>query len=233
MTEQLFSDCPLLLHINGTLYAAGTGRIGLDSDAWFCFSNGNPTMTGQLGGGSWVSISDHTGVYLNGTANNNGFAGFNADLNDQNFVTFTANRTSGSNTLSAVSSFANIQIGTRLNGTGIPNGTIVTAFGGGTITMSAAATSGSGTSTTITPYSSIIGIVTGTAPNRVFTIQWTQAKRYGGTGTDLFNFQMRINEAGGVANLQTLQVVYGSLSATSTDHPRNTGRFEGCSQYRL
>ncbi len=208
---------PFDFTFNGTLYAAGTGRIGLDSDAWFCFSNGNPTMTGQLGGGSWVSISDHTGVYLNGTANNNGFAGFNADLNDQNFVTFTANRTSGSNILSAVSSFANIQIGTRLNGTGIPNGTIVTAFGGGTITMSAAATSGTGTSTTITPYSSIIGIVTGTAPNRVFTIQWTQAKRYGGTGTDLFNFQMRINEAGGVANLQTLQVVYGSLSATSTD----------------
>jgi hypothetical protein len=207
---------PFDFTFNGTLYAAGTGRIGLDSDAWFCFSNGNPTMTGQLGGGSWVSISDHTGVYLNGTANNNGFAGFNADLNDQTFVTFTANRTSGSNTLTAVSSFTNIQVGTRLSGTGIPNGTIVTAFGGGTITMSAAATSGSGTSTTITPYSSIIGIVSGTAPNRVFTIQWTQAKRYGGTGTDLFNFQMRINEAGGVANLQTLQVIYGSLSATST-----------------
>ena len=116
---------------NGILYQAGTGRIGLDTDAWFTFSNGNPVMTGALGGGSWVSISDHSGVYLMGTANNNGFAGFNCDLNDQSFATFTGTRTSGSNSITGASSTANLRIGTRLSGTGISDGTIVTKTSNG------------------------------------------------------------------------------------------------------
>lgn len=208
---------PFSFNYNGTLYLAGTGVIGLDTDGWFCFSNGVPAMTGQLGGGSWITASDHTGMYLYGTANNNGFAGFNADLNAQSFTTFTGTRTTGSNTITGVSSFANIQVGTRLFGTGIPDGSIVTSFGGSTITMSANATANS--SSAITPMSSIYAFTRGTAPNRQFVVQWTQAKRYNSpaiTG-DNFNFQMILNEAGGVANLQTLQVVFGSMTATVTD----------------
>lgn len=201
---------------NGVLYPAGTGRIGLDTDAWFTFSNGNPVMTGALGGGSWVSISDHSGVYLLGNANNNGFAGFNCDLNDQSFATFTGTRTSGLNTITGVSSTANLQVGTRLVGTGIPDGTIVTAIAGSTVTMSANATSNS--SASITPRASIIGFISGTAPNRQFVIQWTQAKRYSGGTTDNINFQMRINEAGAVPNLQTLQVIYGPMSTTDVSN---------------
>ncbi|RYZ44594.1 MAG: hypothetical protein EOP49_26775, partial [Sphingobacteriales bacterium] len=208
---------PFNFNFNGTVYPAGTGVIGLDTDGWFCFSNGVPVMSGQLGGGSWVTASDHTGMYLYGNANNNGFAGFNADLNAQSLPTFTGTRTSGSNTITGVSSFANIQIGTRLSGTGIPNGTIVTAFGGGTITMSANATGTSNTA--VTPMSSIFAFTRGTAPNRQFVVQWTQAKRYNSpsiTG-DNFNFQMILNEGGGVANLQTLQVVFGTMTAVVTD----------------
>ncbi|RYZ13961.1 MAG: hypothetical protein EOP49_53990, partial [Sphingobacteriales bacterium] len=208
---------PFNFNFNGTLYPAGTGAIGLDTDGWFCFSNGMPTMSGQAGGGSWISISDHTGVYLYGTGNNNGFAGFNADLNAQSLPTFTGSRTSGSNTISSVSSFANIQIGTRLFGTGIPDGTIVTAFGGGTITMSANATVNSNAA--IIPMSSIFAFTRGTAPNRQFVVQWTQAKRYNSTAItgDNFNLQMILNEGGGVANLQTLQVVYGGMAASVPD----------------
>lgn len=208
---------PFNFNFNGTVYPAGSGVIGLDTDGWFCFSNGVPVMTGQLGGGSWVTASDHTGMYLYGNANNNGFAGFNADLNAQSLPTFTGTRTSGSNTITGVSSFSNIQIGTRLSGTGIPNGTIVTAFGGGTITMSANATGTSNTA--VTPMSSIFAFTRGTAPNRQFVVQWTQAKRYNSpsiTG-DNFNFQMILNEGGGVANLQTLQVVFGTMTAVVTD----------------
>lgn len=203
---------------NGTLYTAANGYLGLDTDGWFCFSNGMPTMTGQTGGGSWVTASDHTGVYLNGTANNNGFAGFNADLHYQSFATFTGTRTNGSPTITGVSSFANIQIGTRLDGPGIPNGTVVTAYnsGAGTITMSANATANR--TNAITPYASIIYFTRGTAPNRQFVVQWTQVRRYNSPGitTDNFNFQMILNEAGGVANLQTLQVVYGNVNTSET-----------------
>ncbi|HCF63222.1 MAG TPA: hypothetical protein DEU93_02810, partial [Chitinophagaceae bacterium] len=212
---------PFAFNYNGTTYPAGTGYIGLDSDGWFTFSNGVPTMTGTLGGGSWVSISDHTGVYLYGTGNNNGFAGFNGDLNSQNLATFTGNITSGSATITAVSSFTNVRIGTRLNASGIPVGAIVIAFnaGAGTITLSANATA-TAAARTITPSSSIYAFTRGTAPNRQFVVQWTQTKRYNSpsiTG-DNFNFQMILNEGGGVASLQTLQVIYGDVTATNTNN---------------
>lgn len=201
---------PFAFTYNGVLYAAGTGRIGLDTDAWFTFSNGNPTMTGQLTGGSWVGFSDHTGVYLSGSANNNGFAGFNCDLNNQNFSNFTGTRTNGSANITGCSSTANLRIGTRLSGNGIVNGTIVVGISGTTVTMSAPANANS--SANITPSSSIIAFVSGTAPNRQFVIQWTQAKRYLESGTEDINFQMILNEAGGTANLQTIQVMYGSCA---------------------
>lgn len=209
---------PFNFTFNGTLYSAANGYIGLDTDGWICFSNGMPVMTGQTGGGSWINASDHTGVYLYGTANNNGFAGFNADLHYQTFATFTGTRTNGSNTITNVSSFINIQIGTRLSGTGITNGTIVIAFNAGakTITMSSNATANS--SVAITPYACMYAFTRGTAPNRQFVIQWNQVRRYNYPEivTDNFNFQMILNEGGGIANLQTLQVVYGNVTTSET-----------------
>ena len=178
---------PFSFTYNGVLYNAGTGYIGVDSDGWITFSNGIPTMTGQTGGGSWVSISDQTGVYLSGTANNNGFAGFNCDLNEQTFATFTGSIINGSPTITTASSTVNLQIGTRLSGTGITDGTVVTNIVGPTVTMSANATST--TSSTITPRSSIYAFITGIAPNRQFIIQWTQAKRFSSTGENI-NFQL-------------------------------------------
>lgn len=207
---------------NGILYTAANGYIGLDTDGWFCFSNGVPSMSGQLGGGSWVSASDHTGVYLLGTANNNGFAGFNADLHYQSFATFNGKRVLGNSTITNVSSFTDIQIGTRLSGNGIPNGTVVIGFnvGANTITMSANATANAAANNAnaITPYASIYAFTRGTAPNRQYIVQWTQARRYNSPGitTDNFNFQMILNEAGGVPNLQTLQVVYGNVTTAET-----------------
>jgi Baseplate J-like protein len=57
--------------------------------------------------------------------------------------TFTANRASGSPTLSSVSSFTGVTAGTALSGTGIPSGITVlsTNPGAGTLTMSANASS--------------------------------------------------------------------------------------------
>ena len=68
-------------------------------------------------------------------------------------VSFTANRTSGSRILTSVSSFTNLQVGQPLSGTGLAPSAFISSMdtGAGTITMSIAATSGTATSTTITP----------------------------------------------------------------------------------
>lgn len=55
-------------------------------------------------------------------------------------ITFTATTTTSSNTLTFVSSQVNLVVGMAISGTGIPNGTTITALNGGSITMSANAT---------------------------------------------------------------------------------------------
>lgn len=66
---------------------------------------------------------------------------------------FTGNRTSGSATLAAISSFTGLQVGQAISGTGIPASTFITALntGANTLTMSNPASSGTATSTTVTP----------------------------------------------------------------------------------
>jgi hypothetical protein len=66
---------------------------------------------------------------------------------------FTGNRTSGSPTLTGVSSFTGLQVGQAISGTGIPAATYILSLNSGasTLTMSANATSGTSTSTTVTP----------------------------------------------------------------------------------
>ncbi len=67
-------------------------------------------------------------------------------------VSFTANRTSGSAVLASVSSLTGLQVGQAISGTGVPAATFILSIDSPTqITMSANATSGSATSTTITP----------------------------------------------------------------------------------
>jgi hypothetical protein len=200
---------PFDFFYNGTLYPAGT-VIGVDTDAWFAFNPG--TMTGQLGGGSWVSASLSDGVYLYGTANNNGFAGINADHWYQNFTSITGNITSGSNVVTSVSSLTNIRVGVRLTGnSSIPDGTVVTAIGVNQFTMSANATATT-TGASITPSASIFAMTRGTAPNRQFVVQWIGTKRFSGANNDNFSFQMILEEA----PPQQLKVIYGQVSTDVT-----------------
>lgn len=66
--------------------------------------------------------------------------------------TFTGNRTSGSAVISSISSTANLQVGQAISGTGIPASTFILSVDSSTqITMTNNASSGSATSTTITP----------------------------------------------------------------------------------
>jgi hypothetical protein len=212
---------PFNFTYNGVLYTAGVGTIGVDTDGWIAFSTGSITMTGTGAGGSWVSISDHTGVYLNGTANNNGFCGFNSDVRDQTFTNITGNLVTGSRTVTNVSAFNELAVGTRLTGTGITNGTVITSLNlaASSFTMSSPATA-TATAVTITPRTSIYAFIRGVAPYRQFVVQWTKVERYASTGGDDFSFQLVLNEGGGLPNYQTLQAVYGICKATSAT-PQN------------
>lgn len=70
-------------------------------------------------------------------------------------VSFTANRTATSATLAAVSSFTGLQVGQLIAGTGIPANTHILSLnpGGNSLVMTNPASSGTATSTTITPTS--------------------------------------------------------------------------------
>ncbi len=207
---------PFNFTYRGVLYSAGVSVLGIDTDGWAAFNLTAPmTMTGSGAGGSWVSFSNSTGVYLNGTANNQGFCAFNSDLQEQTFATITGNTASGSPTISAVSDFNNIRVGTRLSGTGITNGTVVNSINlvNSTITMSGNATV-TGSAVIITPRTGLYAFIRGIAPYRQFVVQWTRATRFNAAGDD-FSFQLVLNEGGGNPAYQTLQAVYGVCKATN------------------
>jgi hypothetical protein len=59
----------------------------------------------------------------------------------------------------------------------------------------------------------------GTAPNRTFVVQWSNARRYFGSASlagDLYNFQICLNEGGGIATSQSITILYGACTATNT-----------------
>lgn len=208
---------PFNFTYNGVLYTGGVSTIGLDTDGWMAFSTtGTITMTGTTAGGSWVSASNSTGVYLNGTANNNGICGFNSDLEEQDFTTITGNITTGSPLVTGISSLIDIRVGMRISGTGIPDGTVINSINTTTSTIRLSANATATTAgVTLTPRTSIYAFIRGIAPYRQFVIQWTRATRFNYPGDD-FTFQIVLNEGGGNANYQTLQAVYGICKATNT-----------------
>ncbi len=66
--------------------------------------------------------------------------------------------------------------------------------------------------------SAIEAATTGTAPNRVFVLQWKNVLRVLNSNLiagDNFNFQIRLREGGGVAANQQVQVVYGNCTTAS------------------
>lgn len=84
-----------------------------------------------------IKSSDGTGWY------------YVAGAKDQ--LSYTGNRTSGSPIISGIASTAGMYVGQAISGTGIPAGTrILTVDSGTQITLNANATSGAGTSTTLT-----------------------------------------------------------------------------------
>ncbi|NIF05690.1 T9SS type A sorting domain-containing protein [Chryseobacterium sp. Tr-659] len=129
----------------------------------------------------------------------------------------TGDLTAGSNVITNVASFKGIEIGKKLNTTtGIYGGQKVTAFdeAAGTITMSSP-TSINLTGARIEYYTGKVFTSTeGTAPNRVFVIEWIGYNDYFAPfpGNNYLNFQLRLAETS-----NTVSIVYGPYYQLSTE----------------
>lgn len=84
------------------------------------------TLQESANGSSWANALENTGTVI-------GFT-LTAPLS------VTGNTTSGSNVVTSVSSVSGLYVGQAVSGTGIPSGTVITAVGSTTITLSANAT---------------------------------------------------------------------------------------------
>lgn len=222
---------------NGTFNSiAATGTIVTGSEATTSTTNDTTGWTVTLPFNFNFNGTDYTSIYVNSnggavfgtttstssgvisssTAYNGAVGVMNRDLWGV-FIT-SGVTTSGSNVITNVASFKGIEVGKALNNAnGIPAGATITAFDetAGTITMSAPATSSS--SAAVVRYGSgkVLTSVEGTAPNRVFVIEWIGYNDFNSavSGSNHLNFQLRLSET---AN--TVSTVYGpsyNVNATS------------------
>lgn len=235
--------------VGGTVVASFTGTTGALSmdDVTYTLPAGTIPFTFNFDG------TGYTGLHIN----SNGFIAFGAtapanatytplssatayagaisahgrDLQG-GFVT-AADRTSGSDVLTNVTSTAGIAIGDFVSGTGIAANTTVVSFTANTITMSLNATS-TGVNGGVQiggPSSNIRYQTIGNAPNRIFVVQFSRFKRFGAVLTTnqhlTINFQIRLFETS-----NNIEVVYGEntpgLTTLTTVHqaglrgPNNT-----------
>ncbi len=203
---------PFTFNYNGVNYNAVTAS----SNGFLVM--GAVDLTGKNGSGTaYTSTSNNTGLVISSaTALNNVIAPLNADLNVFSY-SITGTTTTGSNVITNCSGAnftpSRIRVGMRLSnivtqGVCVP---IITAvnFGAGTITMSCNQGDFAGTGT-ITVGSSFVFEESGVSPNRVFTAQWTNYKRY--STNDTLDFQVKLYESSNV-----IEFIYGkSGSLTSS-----------------
>lgn len=183
-------------------------------------SNGFLVFAAAIGSngpsGAYVSPSNSNGNYLSGTNSNPGIAGCNMDLQEQTYPNFSGTTTTGSRVITGVAVNTNLRVGMRLSGVGIPAGSIITSINADSVTISASATA-TATNPGISPRTSIIFTLSGTAPNRTRILQVIDARRFGILGNaDHIDFQIRLNEGGGIPANQTIDIVYGTIRTTST-----------------
>ncbi|MES2591085.1 MAG: GEVED domain-containing protein [Bacteroidota bacterium] len=179
---------------NGTNYT----QFGLNINGWISLGTTTPSS-------SYVPVS--------GGTTNNIISALGRDLK----LGYTApgSTTSGSNTITmaagATTGFYPSDV--LLTATNFPAGTVVTAVGATTLTVSNPATA-TGSTGTYTVAGNIQYLTSGTAPNRTCVIQWTRARRYSSSAIDqkdLFNFQIRLQETTNV-----ISIVYGLFQTNTT-----------------
>src|SRR5690606_27747851 len=194
--------------------------VTIPFDFNFNGNNYNSVYVNSNGGATFGAVTNTGSSLISATTAYDGaISVMNRDLWGA-FIT-SGVTTNGSNVITNVVSMQGIEVGKALNAVnGIPTGATVTAFDAtaGTITMSAPATSSS--SAAVVRYGS--GIVytatEGTAPNRVFVIEWKGYNDYGSAASDSnhLNFQLRLAETSNIVS-----AVYGSTYNISTTSRTN------------
>lgn len=179
------------------------------------YSACNVTTNGLLSFGATAPGTTNYGGISAATAYNGAVAPFSRDL--QSGFTFKGDRTLGSDLITNATSTGPIQVGDEVTGTGIPAGTTVLSISGNTVQMSAVATATS-TATAVNSWgtwSDMRSDTLGSAPNRVFVVQWSGWKRFGTTLANVqdmtLNFQVRLYETSG-----RVEVVYGNCAPGAT-----------------
>lgn len=126
----------------------------------------------------------------------------------------TATITNGSNVIALAYPQATtvLGIGDAVSGTGIPGGATITNITPTSMTISANATANG---TTFTSPGIISYVCTGSAPNRVFTMQWRRQSRYSNNGTgidDYINVQVKLYETTNVVD-----IIYGACGTNNAN----------------
>lgn len=196
--DSLISAKPIgfTFNYNGVNYT----QFGLNVNGWINLGSTTPSN-------SYTPIS--------GGTTNNIISALGRDL--RLGYTATGSSTTGSNTITmaAGSTTGFYPSDVLLTATNFPAGTVVTAVGATTLTVSNPATA-TGSTGTYTVAGNIQYLTSGTAPNRTCVIQWTRARRYSGFGStidqnNLFNFQIRLQETTNV-----ISIVYGLFQTNAT-----------------
>ncbi|TXF77637.1 fibronectin type III domain-containing protein [Chryseobacterium sp.] len=218
---------------------ASTGTVVTGSDATTATTNDTSGWAVTIPFGFNFNGINYTSIYVNsnggatfGTttstsstviSDTTGYAGAIGVMNRDLWGAFVTSgvTTTGSNVITNVGSFQGIEVGKLLNNVnGIPASTTVTAFDqvAGTITMSNNATSGSATAVIRYGTGKIYTSTEGTAPNRVFVIEWKGYNDYGTTTalSNHLNFQLRLAETTNV-----ISAVYGPTYNISTTSRTN------------
>lgn len=176
----------------------------------FTYTFNNSTYTSvAVSSNGWMTLgayfpNDNFAPISNSGGNGNAISLLSGDMQLGPYQTCTV--TNGSNVINfaypAAAGFFNV--GDPIVGTGIPVNASVSAVGVGNLTITANATAAG---TSITSPGVISYVTTGTAPNRVFTMQWKRLARFSNDGTgqdDFTNAQIKLYETTNV-----VEIVYG------------------------
>lgn len=189
----------------------------------FTYNNTTYTSVGASTNG-WITFgsyfpNDNFAPISNSGGNGDGISILSGDM--QLGAYHTATITNGSNVIALAYPTAStvLGIGDAVSGTGIPGGATITGLSPTNLTISANATANG---TTFTSPGILSYVATGTAPNRVFTMQWKRQSRYSNNGTgidDYINVQIKLYETTNVVEL-----IYGRCGTqNSNTHPSEVG----------
>ena len=180
--------------------------------------NGSPYTSININTNGWISFdataTASTSGPISSTTHPNAVSAFGRDL--MGLYATSGDRTSGSNIITNVPNTTLCTVGAAIQGAGIPAGSTITAFTANSITLSAATTASStGTYLSFTT-GTIRTEALGSAPNRIFVIQFKGMSQYSATLSATLNntsceFQVRLYEGGGVATAQKVDIIYGNI----------------------